>query len=222
MTQRSSPVETSLLYPTKSAPIGQIDVSALRSLLTMLDVTPLTIRTHNTDYILIDCAEVEAVIVGCDVAFPADHFDGAAYPGADTPVGKAIRADLAGHGSSLTVVVVDKEGATGPVADADLNRRIGWHVLYLLMEMTRPQLVFWCADDRLMTPQMATEAIKTFHRETPFSPCHHLGTGRPRCQGGNGQTYGRQGHTGPGANRGSCGKIRARAGFVVRRTGMVS
>ena len=169
MTQRSSPVETSLLYPAKSAPIEQIDVSALHRLLTMLDVTPNHIRTHNSDYILIDCAAFEAVIVGCDVAFPQDHFDGAVYPGEATPVGKTIRADLAGHQSSLTVIVVDKHSSSGHNPDVDLTRRVGWHMLYLLMEMTHPELVFWCEDDRLMTPQMATEAVKEFHRATPFS-----------------------------------------------------
>lgn len=169
MTQRSSPVETSMLYPTRHAPIDQIDVTALRTLLTMLGVTPNDIRRQNSDYILIDCMAFEAVIVGCDVAFPEDHFDGAEYPGADTPVGKTIRADLAQHQSSLTVIVVDKHSSSALIPDAELMRRVGWHMLYLLMEMTRPELVFWCETDRLLTPQMATEAIKEFHRANPFS-----------------------------------------------------
>ena len=169
MTQRSSPVETSLLYLTESAPIQQVDVSALRTLLSMLDLTPAKIRVHKQDYIYIDCGALEAVIVGCDVAFPADHFEGSDFPGPQTEDGAFIRAALDRHVSSLTVIVVDKHSTPGHIPDADLNCRIGWHLLYLLTEMTHPEIVFWCEDDRLMTPPMATEAIRAFHRACPFA-----------------------------------------------------
>lgn len=168
MTQRSCPIETSLLYPTKSTPIEQIDVGALRSLFAMLDLTATDIRIQNQDYILIDCGQIDVAIVSCAVPFPQDHFLGADFPKQDTVEGARICKHLAVHASSLTVIVVDKEIDASHVPDPDLNRRIGWHLMYLLMEATQPELVFWGEDDRLMTPEMATEAIKTFHRDNPI------------------------------------------------------
>ena len=159
MTQNTTPIEASLLYPQTLAPFDKVDTVALESLFGSLGAPVLNARQHGRDYALFDCATVQIAIVSCDVPFEIEHFEGVLRPQTDPHLRNAVLQQLSGHGSSITVIVADADGVPPGAGDLEFKQHICWETLDHLFTSTGPDLLFWSHDDRLMTPAEAEIAF---------------------------------------------------------------
>jgi hypothetical protein len=151
--------EASLFFHTAPAPLDAVDTVALRALLDDLGVKVESVHRHGCGVIAFEGERLQLLIVGCDVAFPVEHFRGVMRPDeTDNATERAVLATLAAHRSSLTVLVTAQDRVQAVPPEALLS--VTWEALDHLMKTTRPDLVFWADDDRLLTPKEAEAVVK--------------------------------------------------------------
>ena len=151
MSLKSTHVETSLLFKTARAPLGKLNHAALKGLLNSLGLRVGSIRSQANEYILIDCDAVQVLIASCNFPFPLDHFKGVTRPVEASEERETIQRKLAGHQSSLTVIVSDSDRLPA----ADTCRLACLETLDFVIAACMPELVFWAENDRLLTPTEA-------------------------------------------------------------------
>ena len=151
MSLNSTHVETSLLFKTARAPIGKLNPTALKGLMTGLGLHVTSIRSQANEYILIDCDAVQVLIASCNFPFPLDHFKGVTRPVEAQDQRENLQRKLANHQSSLTIIVSDSDRLPA----AETCRLACLETLDLLISTCVPDLVYWAENDRLLTADEA-------------------------------------------------------------------
>ncbi len=150
---RKEYIEARLLYTGKPDVLSAIETDALCALTGRIHAEVEELTARPGDYIQLAAGNLRLLIAWTGTPIALSRFEGITRPPEDMGVRRGILRRLADHESSLTVVALDRTGASP--APAMLKRRLVWEVVDYLLSVTEPDLVLCPGLDRIMT---ATEA----------------------------------------------------------------